>query len=99
MTFVKAAAITEVKKDKSKVVTVNGKEIALFNVDGKIYAIQNHCPHRSGPLGEGVLEGEVVACPWHGWRFNVTNGKNAVMPVSVKTYEVKVEDGNIFVEV
>ncbi len=48
--------------------------IAIFLVDGKVFAIDEHCPHAGGPLGAGHLTGDVVMCPWHGWRFRVTDG-------------------------
>ena len=50
---------------------LDGKVIALANVGGKLYAINNVCLHRGGPLGEGELGGQVVTCPWHGWQYDV----------------------------
>jgi len=96
--FVKAANASDLKAGENKVVNVNGTEIALFNVEGQFYAITNTCPHRGGPLGEGSLEGDVVTCPWHGWRFNVKTGISPVMPaMKVEQYEVKVEGNEVFV--
>ena len=96
--FVKAANASDLKAGQNKVVNVNGTEIALFNVEGQFYAITNTCPHRGGPLGEGSLEGDVVTCPWHGWRFNVKTGISPVMPaMKVEQYEVKVEGNEVFV--
>ncbi len=48
----------------------------LANVDGRLYAIDNNCPHNGGPLGKGELRGREVVCPWHGWRWDVTTGRN-----------------------
>lgn len=74
-----------------------GKEVGLFNVEGKIFAIDNLCPHRGGPLSDGRLEGRVVACPWHGWEFDVTTGALVMNPDNrVARYEVKVEGQGIF---
>jgi nitrite reductase/ring-hydroxylating ferredoxin subunit len=73
--FVRVAAAGEVKPGSSKICVVDGREIALFNVSGKYYAIENTCPHQGGPLGEGWLEGNIVTCPWHAWCFDVTTGK------------------------
>lgn len=95
--FVKVARVEDV--NPTKIVSHKNQEIALFNVDGRIYATQNNCPHRGGHLGEGTIEKEIVTCPDHGWRFNVTTGKNVIMPVSLKTYRVKVENGDIFIDV
>lgn len=50
-------------------------EVAVFNVDGEFYAIENSCPHQGGPLADGWMEGPLVTCPWHGWCFDVRTGK------------------------
>ena len=98
--FVEAAKVDEIKPGHGKQVEVNGKPIALFNVDGKFFAIANTCPHQGGPLGEGQLADKVVTCPWHGWKFNVETGVSAVVAsVKVPKYEVKVEDGKVMVAV
>ncbi|OGH56073.1 MAG: hypothetical protein A3G34_13060 [Candidatus Lindowbacteria bacterium RIFCSPLOWO2_12_FULL_62_27] len=55
--------------------TPDGRAVALFNVAGQIYALDNTCPHAGGPLGEGYLEDKTVTCPWHGWSFDVTTGE------------------------
>jgi len=90
--FVVVANVNDVKEGEGKVVEANGKTIALFNVEGKIYAIDNTCKHAGGPLGEGICDGNVVTCPWHGWKFDVTTGVSPVNPqVKADTYEVKVE--------
>ena len=100
MTFVKVASIHDVKPGEGKAVIANGMDIALFNVGGKFFAIENTCPHKGGPLGEGMLEGSVVACPWHGWRFDVTTGISPVMAsVTVNRFETKVEGDDVFVNV
>lgn len=98
--FVKVATVSELKPGEGKVVEVNGEQVALFNVDGEFFAISNTCAHRGGPLGEGYLEGDIVTCPWHGWRFNVKTGNNAIMPnVKVPSYQVKVEGNDVLVSV
>lgn len=53
---------------------VNGKAIAVFNVEGQFYAIDNDCPHRQGPLARGRLEGATIRCPMHGWLFDLRTG-------------------------
>ena len=94
--FVRVASIGDVKPGSGVVAEAHGKAIAVFNVDGTFYAIDNTCVHRGGPLGEGDLEGSVVTCPWHGWRFNVTTGACMNNPSSrVASYEVKVEGTDI----
>jgi len=90
------AKTSEVEPGAAKVVQANGREVAIFNVDGEFYAIDNVCIHKGGPLGEGMIEGEVVTCPWHSWRFNVKTGACLANPMAkVKTYPIKVEDGEI----
>jgi nitrite reductase/ring-hydroxylating ferredoxin subunit len=96
----KVADVAEVGDGQAKVVDVDGRSVAVFNVAGRFYAIDNLCPHRGGPLGEGDVEGVVVVCPWHGWRWDVTTGANANNPaVRVGCYPVTVEQGSIFVAV
>tara|TARA_Y100000310_G_scaffold60623_1_gene55943 strand:+ start:1560 stop:1865 length:306 start_codon:yes stop_codon:yes gene_type:complete len=99
MDFVTVANVNDVKERKGKVVEANGKTIALFNVDGKIYAIDNTCVHAGGPLGEGTCEGNVVTCPWHGWKFDVTTGISPVNPqAKVDTFEVQIEGEEVKVK-
>ena len=96
--FIKVASTSDLKPGENKVVEANGEQVALFNVEGEFFAIGNTCLHRGGPLGEGYLEGDVVTCPWHGWRYNVKTGANAMMPTAkVPNYKVKVEGNDVFV--
>lgn len=73
--FVKAAFTHEVPPGTGRTVEVDGIWIAVFNVEGMFYAIDNSCPHAGGPLGEGKLCERVVECPWHGWKFDVISGE------------------------
>ena len=92
-------AVSELAKGAGKPVDVVGKSIAFFNVDGKICAIENHCLHRGGPLGDGHLEGTQVTCPWHAWQFDVKTGKCHPMEgAKQKTFKTKIEKDQIFVE-
>ena len=98
--YVKAAALQDLNPGSSKFVVLKGKTIALFNVAGQVHATDNACLHRGGPLGEGALEGGVVTCPWHGWKFDVAGGACQMNPkLKVKTYPVKIEGPDIFVDV
>ena len=100
--YVKVARTSEVTPGQAKMVEVEGKKIALFNVDGSFYAIDDTCTHRGGPLSEGVLEGKRVTCPWHGAIYDVTTG-DVLDPntnsVAATRYNVRVEASNIEVEV
>jgi len=95
-----AAKVSEIPAGSIKEVLVGGKPVAVANVGGRFYAIDNTCLHRGGPLGQGQLEGPVVTCPWHGWQFDVTNGCLANNPAAkVQTYPTKIVDDDIFIEV
>lgn len=97
--FVTVARTADVKSGSGFVAEVAGKVIAIFNIDGTYYAIDNTCVHRGGPLGEGDLEGDVVSCPWHGWQYDVKTGGCVGNPsAKVATYQVKVvgEDITVF---
>lgn len=94
--FVKVANLSDLAPGAAKAVEVNGKSIALFNVEGTIYATDNTCLHQGGPLGEGTLEGDVVTCPWHMWEYNVRTGeKVGFAELKVATYPVQVEGDDI----
>ena len=100
MAFVRTTKKDEIPPGMIREFQLDGKTIALANVDGKFFAINNVCMHRGGPLGEGQLAGHTVTCPWHGWQYDVTNGTvvgNAA--VGVETYPVEVRGNDIFVDV
>jgi nitrite reductase (NADH) small subunit len=79
--FVTVAQVEDIPPGTGHTVEVHGVGVALFNVDGSFYAVDNTCPHAGGPLGEGQLEGHIVECPWHGWRFNVQTGERPENPI------------------
>jgi nitrite reductase/ring-hydroxylating ferredoxin subunit len=94
--FVRIAGTGELKPGQGIVAEINGKTVALFNVDGSFHAIDNICVHRGGPLGEGEVEGSVVTCPWHGWQFNVSTGECLKNPAAkVTVYQVKIEGEDV----
>lgn len=96
----KVANTDELEPGQGMVAEVDGKEIALFNIGGTFYALDNTCVHRGGPLGEGDLDGEVVTCPWHGWEYNVTTGACITNPSAcVATFPVAVEGNEITIEI
>ena len=76
-----------------------GVAVCLARVGGKLSALDNWCPHRRGPLGQGWVEGNAVVCPWHSWTFDVTSGE-AEFPVSerVAVFPVRVEEDDVFVQ-
>jgi nitrite reductase (NADH) small subunit len=99
-TLIKVAEITDLNPGETKTVVAGDRELALVNVEGKFYAIDNICPHRGGPMGEGVVEGHLCICPWHGWRFDVRDGTSPVVKTAkVDTFEVVVEGNDIKVKI
>lgn len=99
MAFVRAVKTSEVPPGTIRELQLDGKNVAVANVEGKFYAIDNTCLHRGGPLGEGLLEGQVVTCPWHGWQYDVTSGKTTMNPaVGVPCYAVEVRGEDVFID-
>lgn len=100
MAFLRVLKTNEVPKGMIRELQIDGKVIALANVDGKFYAIDNVCLHRGGPLAEGEMAGTSVTCPWHGWQYDVTTGKSLMnSAVGVSTYPVEVRGDDIYVDV
>jgi nitrite reductase/ring-hydroxylating ferredoxin subunit len=98
--FAAAIAVADLPPGSAAEVVVGGQPVALFNVQGTFHALAGRCPHRGGPLGQGFLDGSQVSCPWHNYTFEVTTGENVVSAdLRVARYEVKVEDGRVFVKV
>lgn len=94
----KVAEITEVPRNSGVKVTIDEEEIALFNLNGVFYAINDFCPHRGASLSEGFLEQDKVFCPVHCFDFNLITGKSEIVShLCVETYPVKVEDGSVFI--
>ena len=98
--FVFAAKADEVPAGRGKTITLRERRIALFNADGTFYAIDDTCLHRGGPLGEGELEGCVVTCPWHGWKFDVRSGEMTMNTAArVNCYATRIDGGDVHVAV
>lgn len=91
----------ELAPGQFRLVEVADLELALFNVDGTVYCIEDLCTHDGGNLVEGDFEGRVVTCPRHGAKFDVTTGEALCLPAVAATprHEVRVRDGKIEVEV
>jgi len=96
----RVAKVSDIPPGTTRRVVVDGLEILLCNVDGKIYGIEDVCTHDGGPLDQGELEGDRVVCPRHGATFDVRTGDALTLPavLPVMTYEVSVEGDEIFVE-
>ena len=99
MAFLRAARKDEIPAGSIREFQVDGKTLAIANVDGKFFAIDNTCLHRGGPLGQGALSGKVVTCPWHGWQYDVTSGKVVQNPAAgVACYALEVRGEDIFAD-
>jgi 3-phenylpropionate/trans-cinnamate dioxygenase ferredoxin subunit len=98
--FVKVASIGELAPGERKLLDFEEATLALFNVDGKFYCIEDVCTHDGGPVAEGETEGFTIACPRHGALFDLRDGSVISMPavVPLPTYRVKIEGDDIFVE-
>lgn len=99
--FVKAARVGEILPGQSKLVEIDDVRIALFNLEGEYYAIEDTCTHDGGPLVEGtIVNGCEVKCPRHGARFDIRTGQVTRLPATdaIPTYRVKVEEGLVYVE-
>ena len=99
--FVRVASVSDLADPGRMLVEVDDRMIALFHVGGQFYAIDDVCTHDGGPLGEGRLEGFAIACPRHGAKFDIRDGRVLSMPATMPTvaHDVKVEGGEVFVRV
>jgi nitrite reductase/ring-hydroxylating ferredoxin subunit len=99
--FVTVARTSEVAPGTARCIEIEGRRIALFNLDGTFYAIDDTCPHRGGPLSEGFLDGDVIVCPWHGARFRIPTGEVLSPPATqgVASYSVRVRGEEVEIEV
>jgi 3-phenylpropionate/trans-cinnamate dioxygenase ferredoxin subunit len=99
--FVPVAKISEIPDQTAKWVYVEGRSIALFNLGGQFYAIDDTCTHEGGPLSGGCIYGEEVECPWHGARFHITTGEVTLGPATenVAKYNLRLNGDVIEVEI
>jgi nitrite reductase (NADH) small subunit len=94
---IKVAKLSDVPAGKALAVKVEREYVALFNLDGKIVAISDMCPHAGGPLSEGQVENGQVICPWHGWQFDIDLPEGAPDD-GIDRYPVEIRDGEIWIE-
>ena len=86
--------------DEAKEFPCGGKTICIANVNGTYSAMDNVCLHQGGPLGQGMIEGGKVVCPWHGWQWDPKTGAAAHNAnAKVVVYPLKIEDGDVLVEI
>jgi nitrite reductase/ring-hydroxylating ferredoxin subunit len=99
--FKRVASVTSIPSGSGGIFAVGGKKIAVYNVEGVFYAVDNACSHRGGPLGEGSLRSTTITCPWHGAQFDVTSGQVIGPPASagITTYATKVDEDSVWVAI
>ena len=86
--------------DEAKEFPCSAKTICIANVNGTFSAMDNVCPHRGGPLGQGMIEGGKVVCPWHGWAWDAKTGAAEQDPtVKVAVYPIKIENSDVLIEI
>ena len=97
----RVASVAEIEVDEALAVSVGDIEIALCNVDGTIYAINNICTHEYASLADGLIEGDAIECPLHQAQFHIPTGKVLSSPaeVDLETYPVRVEGDEVYVQV
>ena len=98
--FIEVGKLDQLAPGQGKTVTVRGVAVALFNVNGSVFAMEDACLHAGVSLGAGELRGKIVRCRAHGWRYDVTTGRTVDVPeYGVTCYPVKVLDGAILVAI
>jgi 3-phenylpropionate/trans-cinnamate dioxygenase ferredoxin component len=99
--FTKALPLRELGSGTKKTIVVTGKKIAVANIDGKIFAVDDTCSHQQCSLGgEGFLDGTTLICGCHGAQFDITNGKvlSLPAPTDIVSYATQVKDGEIYIK-
>jgi 3-phenylpropionate/trans-cinnamate dioxygenase ferredoxin subunit len=96
--YVRVGTVAEIPPGGVRVVAAAGRRIAVFNVEGAFYAVDDRCTHEEAALSAGARHGEIVTCPKHGSRFNVRTGRVLSLPavLPLDTYPVKVEGDEVF---
>lgn len=98
--FVEVVGLDQIPPGQGTTIAIANKTIALFNIDGQIYAIDDACPHAGSSLGWGKIEGSIVTCRAHGLKFNLTKGCMANnREVALTSYPVQVMDGKVMIEI
>jgi len=98
--YVKVGEVSDFPVGSLRKVVVGGEDVALGNVNGKLYAIGGKCTHRGGPLSDGELDGNAVTCPWHGGQFDMTTGKVLAPPPTrdEPSFDVRIDGSAVLVK-
>ncbi len=98
MGAVLVCSLRELPPGSIKRFTVQGSVVAIANLNNRLYAFDDMCPHAGGSLSEGFIDNDCVVCPLHGWRFHIETGKNPVFPAEIRTHRVYAEGDKVYVE-
>lgn len=99
--WIRAARCEDIPLREGRAVRVGSREIAIFNLGDRFLAVANRCPHRSGPLADGIVSGGMVVCPLHAWKVDLESGqvtRPADESACVETFHARVEAGSVLVE-
>jgi nitrite reductase (NADH) small subunit len=100
--WIRVAYCDDIPLREGREVVIGNRSIAVFNLGARFLAVDNRCPHRGGPLADGIVTGDNVVCPLHGWKIDLQNGnvqRPAETPACVKTFATKVEAGMLLLEI
>lgn len=101
-TWIRLTTIDSIPPREGRAVSVDGRELAVFNVgDNRFLAVDGRCPHKGGPLADGIVAGETVVCPLHGWKIGLASGcveRPSGITACVHTYETRVEGGVVLMQ-
>lgn len=96
--FVRVADAESILPGQPVVFSVGRYDVAIFNVDGELYALENLCPHQGGPIAEGWVEGATVTCPWHAWCFDLRTGTMTLGDfATIPRFDVRIDDAGVYV--
>lgn len=98
-TWNRVLSASELPEGRVTTVAAGHKSIALVHYDGQFSALDNHCPHQGGPLGEGSIENGLLRCPWHGFDYCPLDGKSPGFDDEATTYPLEIRDGEVFIGV
>lgn len=99
--WIQVARCSDIPLREGRAVKLGDREIAVFNLGDRFLAVNNHCPHKAGPLADGIVCGAAVICPLHAWKFSLETGEgmNAASASScIQTYRTRVKDGIVLLE-
>lgn len=96
--FVAVANRRDVSEGAATIVRAGRYEVAIFDLGGDLRAYENCCPHQGGPIGEGIVDGATVTCPWHAWCFDLHDGRMTLGDyAALRRFDLRVENGTVYV--